>query len=463
MEKVFEKTIAQIREHFGVAGGIFSAVKNGEVIIQESFGEADIEAHRANTHNSYFDIASCSKAFTTMLAAQLCDEGKLKWDEPIRTYYPGFKMMDEYAAAHITARDMASHRSGLARHDLVRRGVLTDRADYVSRIAFYPPAAGFREKLQYQNQIYAALGYALEQITGKTWEEMVIERIATPLEMDVGFRGITDSASHDSALPYLEKGGSLVLGHYNMCCANNPCGGIKTNIESLTHWAQMLANHGVYNGKRIISEEQFNELKKPVIYMGEVRANPEDKQRCYSLGWMPSVYCGRRLVSHGGSIEGFNSNVGFFPDENSAYAVSVNTAGSPAHEIIKYMLCDLVGGNLKDDYTFLINNYMTTSVTMAQRVEKLEKLTVSAEEKAKICGTYFNDGYHELYVVENSNGGLCIKYADVCADIYKSSDGRFLGWFEQQEVFADARFDADGKGAVISLSENYSPSIFKKI
>lgn len=461
MERVFEKTIAQIREHYALSGGIFTAVKDGKVVLKECFGEADMENHRPITDQSYFDIASCSKAFTTFLAAQLCDEGKMDWDTPIRTYYPGFKMMDEYAAAHLTARDMACHRSGLARHDLVRRGVLTDRADYVSRIEFYPFAAGFREKLQYQNQIYAALGYTLEQITGKTWEEMVIERIAKPLDMDIGFRGITDASTHDSALPYQNHYGKISRGNYNICSANNPCGGIKTNIESLSHWALMLAGHGVYNGKRIISEKQFNELKKPNIYMGEVSSNPDDKQRCYALGWMPSVYCGRRLASHGGSIEGFNSNVGFFADENAAYAVSVNTDGTAAHEIIKYMVCDYLGGNLKDDYSDLVNNYVKNGVTMDEREEKLEKLPVSAEEKAEICGHYYNDGYHDLYIVENDKGGLRINYADVYADIFKATDGRFLGWFKGQGVFADARFGKNG--TTISLSENYAPSDFKKI
>lgn len=461
MEKVFERTIAQIREHFGLTGGIFSAVKNGEIVLQECFGEADVENARPITANSYFEIASCSKAFTTFLAAQLCDEGKLDWDAPIRNYYPGFKMMDEYAAAHLTARDMACHRSGLARHDLVRRGVLTDRADYVSRIAFYPPAAGFREKMQYQNQIYAALGYALEQITGQTWEEMVIERIAKPLDMDVGFRGITNPASHDSALPYQNKNGKISRGNFNMCCANNPCGGIKTNIESLSHWIKMLANHGEYNGKRLISEKQFNELKKPCVYMGEVASNHDDKQRCYALAWMPSVYRGRQMASHGGSIEGFNSNVGFFPDENSAFAVSVNTDGTPAHEILKYMLCDYVAGELKDDYTFLIKSYLSNTITMEQREEKLEKLPVSAEEIAAACGHYYNDGYHDLHIVQNEKGGLRINYADVWADIFKDKEGRFLGWFKGQAVFADVRLNEGG--AIISLSENYSPSVFKKI
>ncbi|WP_458863490.1 serine hydrolase domain-containing protein [Acidaminobacterium chupaoyuni] len=463
MEKVFEKAIEQIRRHYGLAGGAFVAVKNGRVVAKECFGYADIEQKRPITTRSFFDIASCSKAFTTFLGAQLCDEGKMDWDLPVRTWYPGFRMMDEYAAAHLTPRDMACHRSGLSRHDLVRRGVLTDRADYVSRIAYYPLSAGFREKMQYQNQIYAALGYAEEQITGQTWEEMVTRRIAEPLGMEIGFRGISDLAGLDAALPYAEDHGVPRRASYNMCCANNPCGGIKTNIDSLEHWVMMLAQHGEYQGKRLISEAQYQQLKKPNIYMGEIGFNQNDKQRCYALGWMPSVYQGRRLVSHGGSIEGFNSNVGFFPDERSGYAVCVNTNGSGAQEILKYMLCDLLSGDLKADYTDLVESYHDHAVSMDSQVEHLEKLPVSAEEKANAVGHYYNDGYHDLYIVENQEGGLRINYADVHADLYKSADGRFLGWFEAQGVFADVRFDADHRGAVISLSEAYSPSVFKKL
>ena len=82
-----------------------------------------------------FQIASCSKAFTTMVAGQLCDEGKMTWDTPVKQLMPDFQMVDKYAEEHVTPRDMGCHRTGLCRHDVMRTLVREDRADLVRRIA----------------------------------------------------------------------------------------------------------------------------------------------------------------------------------------------------------------------------------------------------------------------------------------------------------------------------------------
>lgn len=460
---IFEKTLEEIRKYYGVAGCAFIAIKNGKVIVKDCLGYADVDAKRPITENSFFDIASCSKAFTTCMVAQLCDEGKMDWDTPVINYYPDFKMYDKYANEHITPRDMASHRSGLSRHDLVRRGVLTDRKDYVSRIAHYVPSKGFREKMQYQNQIYAALGYIAEQVDGKIWEDMIIERIAKPLDMEVGFRGISDLKGLDAALPYDQKNGKLELTAYNNCSANNPCGGVKTNLKSIEHWITMLANNGVFNGNEILSKEQMKQIKTPVIYMGEVPMNPNDKQRCYSLGWMPSIYKGKRLIAHGGSIQGFNASVGFLPDENAAFACLVNTNGTPTHEIFKYILCDSILNELEDDYGYMAESYHNRVRPEEEKIEALEKLPLTQEELNLYAGDYYNDGYHNLKIEKNQNGGLTIKYADVYANIYKNSQNIFQGYFNHGEIFADVRFAKDGKSAIMSFSEAYSPTLFNKI
>jgi len=133
---VFEKTIEQLRARYGLAGGILVAVKDGKVLFKQAFGDADVEQGRANDNKTLFQIASCSKAFTTMVAGQLCDEGLMTWDTPVKQLMPDFRMMDSYAEEHVTPRDMACHRTGLCRHDVMRTFVREDRADLVRRIAY---------------------------------------------------------------------------------------------------------------------------------------------------------------------------------------------------------------------------------------------------------------------------------------------------------------------------------------
>lgn len=460
---IISKTWNQLQKHYGNTGCALVLVKNGKLFLKQCFGTADIETGRKITEKSFFDIASCSKAFTTCLIAQLCDEGKMDWDTPVINYYPQFKMYDKYVESHITARDMASHRSGLSRHDLVRNEVLHDRDDYISRIAHYVPSCGFREKMQYQNQIYAALGYIGEKIDGKIWEDMIIDRIAKPLDMEIEFRGLTDLEGKDAALPHSISNGKIKRIPYNVCSANNPCGGVKTNIDSIEHWLLMLTNKGIYNGKPLISEKQYNELKKPVIYMNEPAINKNDKQKCYSLGWMPSIYKGRRLVSHGGSINGFNSQVGFLPDEGNGFAIFTNTENTPLCEILKYVLVDYLNGECEDDYEYLMLNQLEIAKKSAERkAERISKLVPATKaEIEKYSGIYYNEGYHNVKICESKKGNLEAVFADRHCELLKDENGVFLGEFPEIEITSDIRF-TDG-GAVMSFSENYSPTVFVKI
>ena len=76
--EILQKTIEQIRKQYGLAGGILVAVKDGKVVLKECFGMADAEQNKSVDSKTLFQIASCSKAFTTMVAGQLCDEGKIQ-------------------------------------------------------------------------------------------------------------------------------------------------------------------------------------------------------------------------------------------------------------------------------------------------------------------------------------------------------------------------------------------------
>src|SRR5699024_5800518 len=90
--EILQKTIEQIRKQYGLAGGILVAVKDGKVVLKECFGQADAEQNKPVDSKTLFQIASCSKAFTTMVAGQLCDEGKMTWDTPVKQLMPDFQM-----------------------------------------------------------------------------------------------------------------------------------------------------------------------------------------------------------------------------------------------------------------------------------------------------------------------------------------------------------------------------------
>lgn len=462
INKTIEKTIEQIRAHYGLAGGILVAVKDGKCVLKHCFGEADVEKHRPVDSKTLFQIASCSKAFTTMIAAQLCDEGKMTWDTPVKKLMPDFAMMDKYAEAHVTPRDMACHRTGLCRHDVMRTFVREDRADLVRRIAYFPPAFGFREKYSYQNQMYVALGQLCERLSGKTWEELLTERIGEPLGMDMYFRGHCDIHSLNAALPYSQKDGQVYLVDEVVGQASNPCGGLYTNADSLEKWLYLLCGKGEYNGKRLVSPEGFAELIKPNVVIPGRSAHPQELQKAYALAWITAVYKGHPVVFHSGSTNGFNSMVGFFPEENTAYALSVNTVDTPAYSCLSYLLRDILLDDVQEDYSFLIDAFRR-SVRLGPDYTEEEKadLPLSPEEAKAFCGQYYNPGYGMMdFTYENNH--LRLKYGLMDQEFNRVSERKFVGFEVMDTRTFRAEFTADGNLIMRLSTDAVCPIRFEK-
>ena len=428
MLDIINKTIAQVRSQYGLAGGILVAVKDGKCILKHCFGDADIKTKRPNDEKTLFQVASCSKAFTTMIAGQLCDEGKMTWDTPVKELMPDFAMVDKYAEARVTLRDMGCHRTGLSRHDAMRKFVRDDRADLVSRIAYFPPVYSFRERYSYQNQMYVALGHLCERLTGKTWEELLTERIGKPLGMEMYFRGHCDINQLNAAMPYSQRNGKLFPVSEVVGQASNPCGGLYVSADSLEKWLYALCGKGEYNGTRIISEQGFAELIKPNVVVPGRPLHTAELQREYALAWTTAVYKGHPVVYHSGSTSGFNSMVGFFPEQNAAYALSVNTEPTPAYSILSYVLRDILLDDVQSDYSLLLERHnRTVKQGPDYQEDEMGDLPLSAAEAAQFCGRYENPGYGMLEF-SYENGRLRLRYGLTDQEFNRVSANKFVGY-----------------------------------
>ena len=199
-----DKALARVTDETGLVGGVVNVIRGGKTVYTYEYGYADRENKLPMTQDTLFDVASTSKAWTVMLAAQAIDDGLLAWDEPIQKHIPEFTMVDPYAGAHLSVRDMASHRSGLPGHDFLREKIAGDRETLMRKTAFLEPNVGFRSKYQYNNHMFILLGYLVERVRGgQLWEDQIVERIAKPLGIDqIRFRGINrDMDQVSPALP----------------------------------------------------------------------------------------------------------------------------------------------------------------------------------------------------------------------------------------------------------------------
>ena len=178
-----EGVAAKALADFNVTGIAVGVVCNHTVAFIGGFGFADAASGTKATADTLWQVASNSKAFTSMLALQLAEEGAMDIDAPAAHAMSAWRTSDAYATASITPRDMMSHRTGLPRHDAITFGARSRAAmmEALPYLSFDKQARA--QPGEYNNLMLAATGFLEEQVTGETWEALVQTRIFDRLNM----------------------------------------------------------------------------------------------------------------------------------------------------------------------------------------------------------------------------------------------------------------------------------------
>ena len=135
----------------GVGVGI---VANDKLVFAKGYGYRDYGKKLPFTSKTIFPIASNTKLFTSVAAGMLVEEGKLKWDEPIRDTIPGIRFYNNELNHSVTLRDMLAHRTGITRHDSMwyQQDSLT-RKDVFERIQYMKPEVPLRQTFFYRTHL----------------------------------------------------------------------------------------------------------------------------------------------------------------------------------------------------------------------------------------------------------------------------------------------------------------------
>jgi CubicO group peptidase (beta-lactamase class C family) len=309
-----------MRKDLGIPGLSLVIVKDDQIIYLKGFGRRDIQRDLPVTPDTLFAIGSTTKAFTSMMAMISVDQGKLSLDDSPKRFLPYFKLSDSTADAQVTLRDLLCHRTGLmAYSDLAVATGKLNRQELIQVMGRAKPTARFREKFQYNNIMYAAAGEAVAKANQTTWEQLIEQLIFKPLGMKATNTSIVEmQRSTDFSRGYAPVDGdgkNLVLPFIDLSSIA-PTGGINSNANDLAQWLRLMLNHGVFNGKRLVSTNSFAQLWSPQMH---VREHVD-----YGLGWGLADWNGLRLVLHNGGLDGFHTLIEMVPDKKIGFAVLAN-------------------------------------------------------------------------------------------------------------------------------------------
>ena len=323
--------MAKVMKDWDAPGIGIGVVVKDRLVFAKGYGYRDYGKKLPYTPTTTQPIASNSKLFTAVAAGMLVEEGKLRWDEPIKRFVPGIRFYNNELDQSITLRDMLSHRSGVTRHDLMWYKSPFTRRELWDRLRYLEPSAPIRTTFLYNNLMYTAVGSVIEELSGQTWEQFVQRRIFDPLGMTRSTLTVEDNIKGpEPAVPYSERRDSTVLyrqPYYTAERAIAPAGAINSSVNDLSRWVIALLNGGKVDGRQVIPADVLRETMAPSIAMPNAalqsRGWGELLNAAYGMGRWTGSYRGHLIAYHGGDLPGFHSQVSIMPGDSIGVIVLV--------------------------------------------------------------------------------------------------------------------------------------------
>jgi len=294
------------------AMGSLTIAKDGKVLYTRAIGCSQINRTEKKplTAATRYRVGSATKMFTAAMILQLVEERKLKFTDTLDKFFPQIPN-----AKKITIAQVLAHRSGI--HDL------TDDSDYrtwkmnpkahsemLAIIAKGTPEFEPDAKYAYSNSGYLLLGYIVETLTGKPYQEALQKRIASKIGLNDTYlgTGYTDAGKNESfSYHYAGDWKPETETHLSI-----PGGGgaLISTPNDLTKFIQALFS------LKVVSQDSLNQMMQNKFGM-----------QAYPLG-------GKILYGHGGGIDGFGSVLVYLPEEKLAVAYTANGKVYPVAKII---------------------------------------------------------------------------------------------------------------------------------
>jgi CubicO group peptidase (beta-lactamase class C family) len=325
--KAFVETSMQ---QLGIPGVSIALIAGGKVVYEGGFGVRELGKPERVDEDTVFMAASNTKGMTTLLLSELVDEKKLKWDESVIDVYPAFKLGDADTTKKVLVKNLICACTGLPRQDLEWLFEFKNATpeSELALLATMQPTSKFGEVFQYSNLMAAAAGYIGAHLVyptlelGAAYDKAMQQRIFDPLGMKSTTFDYVRALAGNHATPHGDDidGKPTVASmaiNYSIVPAR-PAGAVWTSAADLIRYVQLeLAQGKLPDGKQLVSAENLLMRRAPQISLGE--------DATYGMGLIVDRTYGVPVVSHGGSMSGFKSNLYFLPDSGIGAVLLTNS------------------------------------------------------------------------------------------------------------------------------------------
>jgi CubicO group peptidase (beta-lactamase class C family) len=445
-----------------VPGLAIAVVQNDRVIFIRGYGIKEIGSAQPVTADTLFEIGSTTKAFTATAIAILADEKKLSWDDPVRDHVPGFHVSDPCTDALITLRDIASHRSGIARHDELWDDSDFGRDDLIHRIGLMKIWKPIRSGYQYNNLMFVTAGEAAASVAKMPWEQMIRTRIFAPLGMTESRISYAEWQESDHATGHrwnakTERAAIQPMRNYD---ALGAAGTIKSSAHDMAQWLRFQLGGGAIEAKRLLSAAALEETHTPqtIIPIGPAtrQLNPDTNFLNYGLGWNVSDYHGELLVAHAGALNGFRTNVALLPKRNLGIVILSNVGRGTALAGMRNTILDQFLGAPPRAWNdeLLASERSENAAAEAKLAEREAKRAAAAKpshDLAAYAGTYRNAAFGDA-TISMVNDALSLHWERLTLPLVHENYDAFSAIDPVEEIDEPLQFHLNADGDVTTFT-----------
>jgi len=382
--------------------------QNGEILLKKGYGMADLEHSVPNTPQTKFRIASLTKQFTAMAILQLQKKNLLNVNAPLSRYINDYPNGDK-----ITIHHLLTHTSGIPNFT-----VATDKEARVrpmtlemiiQKLKDQPLNFSPGEKFEYSNAGYYLLGHIIEKVTGSGYASVIKENIFEPLGMANSGYDYNHIILKNRAYGYRLEKGDLINAEYIHMANVHASGGLYSTVEDLYLWDRALYT------ERLIKRSSLEQMFTPFT-------------KNYGYGWGIVTLFKRKMTGHNGDMEGFQTNITRFAEDDVCIIVLSNFGHTP----IGKMSVDLAAILFGEEY----------QIPQRRQVEKIDP-----EIYDDYVGRYeINPNFS--FIISREGGRLfCQPTGQNKLELFPESETKFF----LKEVDAQITFVKDETNKVVKL------------
>jgi beta-lactamase class C len=329
---------AKLAEH-NIPGAAYAIVQGNKIIATAGFGVRQQGSSEPVDPYTVFRIASVSKTFAGSLSSLLAAEGHFSWDDKLVDYLPGFSFKSKKYNNQLKLEHLISQSSGVmpnAYDNLIEANVPLERI--LPQFSKIDPLCPPGQCYGYQNVLFSLIDQVMQKTTGKTYAQLLQERIFTPLQLPTASVGLDGFfATENRAMPHVRARGKwypvkVAESYYRF----SPAAGVNASAVDLGYWliAQLGHNTDVLP-ENVLGNVRTKRVKtRRDLRRKEWRRYLTDAH--YGLGWRVYQFGQDQLMYHGGWVQGYRAEIAYSAEHQLGLVMLMNAESNLINELGTY-------------------------------------------------------------------------------------------------------------------------------